>query len=331
LQSADDDWLSEPSSATRPQGSFSAPYSQHLDISRRLSLSQNSPLLSLSTPDTEPTSPAVASQSRHGGEESTYDAESLLADATYAPSQQQTGYIGQICEVQWLQKLKDRLHVRGSAPDLEETNFYLDHRGLQLMKTENPFHLPDQKVAMLLFQFYYRTVHITFPIVSADFEGQLQIYYNSVRSGHTATMFPQKWYAIVNLILAIGARFAHLNSEHWQTGTLDETLYISQAYQLLRLDDPITALTPDLFTIQVWTYAEAALDMLTITGYWTPRVLLHGHWPRQQVSVTTNTYVYTSDVPQDTRTSPKTAPVIPMAIQQLIMTELGLVLAPVYV
>lgn len=186
-----------------------------------------------------------------------------------------------MCEVQWLQKLKDRLHVRESAPQLEETNFYLDQRGLRLMKTENPFHLPDQNVAMLLFQFYYRTVHITFPIVPADFEGQLRIYYNSIRSGHTATIFPQEWYAIVNLILAIGARFAHLNSEHWQTGALDETLYLSQAIQLLRLDDPITSLTPDLSTIQVCVYSVAALDMLTVAGYWTSCVLPHGHWLRQ--------------------------------------------------
>lgn len=190
-----------------------------------------------------------------------------------------------MCEVQWLQKLKNRLQIHGSAPQLEDTNFYLDHRGLPLVKRDNPFHLPDQNLAILLVQCYHQTVHNTFPIVPVDLEGELRIYYNSVQSGHAATMFPHNWYAIVNLVLAIGARFSHLTSAPWRSDVLDETLYISQAYQLLRLEDPVTALTPDLSTVQVRAQSIVDLAMLTTAGYWTPCVLSLDHWSRQQVRI----------------------------------------------
>jgi hypothetical protein len=274
LKSEEDDDPPEPTSATRSPGPYSSLFAQHSNLSRRQSRAQ------IDTVNTEDKSSAAALHTLRGGEDSNYDAEFFLDDATHVPSQEQTGYLGQMCEVQWLQNLKDRLHTRESAPQLEETDFYLDRRGFHLMKTENPFHLPDQDLAMLLFQCYYRTVHMTFPIVPSDFEGQLRIYYNSIRSGHTSTMFPQKWYAVVNLILAIGARFSHLTNAQWQTGALNETLYVSQAYQLLRPDDQNSSLIPDLSTIQVRTYSVAALEMLTTAGHWAACFLPNGYRSR---------------------------------------------------
>lgn len=225
-----------------------------------------------------------------GCEDADYKDDSLFEDATQTPKTQATGYLGQICEVKWLWGLKSRLQIRDptsltSSPHSSQTNFYLDDQGIQFLNRDNPFHLPPEHLATVLFQCYFQTVHITFPIISSDIQNQLQIYYNSVRGGHVAT-FPQRWYAIVNLILAIGARFSHLVSAEWHTDVLEETLYISRAYQLLGLNDTAIVLTsPDLSLTQVSFRCTYTTTLLMNVGFWTPFFLSHGYRSRKQVSM----------------------------------------------
>jgi hypothetical protein len=158
--------------------------------------------------------------------------------------------------VQWLRGLKLRLQKRSSNEQslaLSDANYYLDNIGIQLLKQDNPFHLPTEHHATVLFQCYFRTVHTMFPFVPTEFEDQLQLYYRSMRSGQSVA-FSQKWYAIVNLILAIGSRFSRLINAEWSTDALEQTTYISRAYQLLGLNDTTLVLSsPDLPVIQVFS------------------------------------------------------------------------------
>jgi hypothetical protein len=132
-----------------------------------------------------------------------------------------------------------------------ETNFYLDHDGIQLLNSDNAFHLPLETLATVLARCYFQTIQTTFPIIPSDFEDQLQIYHNSMQSGRPV-MLPESWYAILNIILAIGARFSHITNAEWHSDLLDETLYISRAYQLLGLNNAAVVLSaPDLPRIQV--------------------------------------------------------------------------------
>jgi hypothetical protein len=137
------------------------------------------------------------------------------------------------------------------APQISDTNFYLDDHDIQLLNQENPFYLPTEHQAAALFQCYFRTVHITFPIIPSDIETQLQVYYRSLHSGQPVA-FSQIWYAIVNLVLAIGARFSRLANAEWSTDALEESLYFSRAYQLLGLNEiAIVLAPPDLTLVQV--------------------------------------------------------------------------------
>lgn len=244
--------MPEPSSA-RSSRFQSASSTQQSDVSQRPDRSQNSPLSALYTPDTEGTSPILESQPRSGHQESVYDNEILFHDATLRHGH--TG-LGQMSEVQWLQQLTARVQQRNETTStlystLSGVNFYLDDKVIQLLHGDNPFHLPSDNVATVLFQCYFQTVHTTFPIVPADVEGELRIYYHRVRC--TSDMsYPQHWYAMVNLVLAIGARFSRLIEAEWHTSLADETVYISRAHQLLGLNDTAIALAaPDIPLIQV--------------------------------------------------------------------------------
>jgi hypothetical protein len=290
-KSDDNDYDSPvPGTVGRPSRLQSSSYSQYSDFSRHQSRSQTSPLPTLYKPETNTTSPAPGTQlfSIHQG--SNYDAESLSEYAARSPDTHEAGYLGQICEVQWLRSLKQRLQIPNLVPPAEspkpsETNFYLDDNGIRLLNRDNPFHLPPESQATLLSQCYFQTVHVTFPIIASEVESQLQIYYHSVLSGRPV-MFPQSWYAVINFVLAIGARFSHITNAEWHLDPLDEMVYISRAFQLLGLNDTgIVLSAPDLPLIQVSPCYTHLSALLIVIGYWASRFLLHDYWSRQQVSM----------------------------------------------
>jgi hypothetical protein len=288
---SDDDYDSpEPSSTERSSRFHNTSHSRQSIFSRRQFRSETSPSPSFYTPETEDASPVVDPQFLSDREDADHKDDSLFEDATQIPNTQATGYLGHICEVNWLWGLKSRLQKRdpvspASSLHSSQTNFYLDDQGIQFCNQDNPFYLPPENLATVLFQCYFQTVHITFPIISSDIQNQLQTYYNLVRDGHVVT-FPHRWYAIVNLILAIGARFSHLVSAEWHTGILEETLYISRAYQLLGLDDTAVVLTcPDLSLTQVSFRCTYTTTLLMSVGFWAPLFLSHGYRSRKQVSM----------------------------------------------
>ncbi|CAN9480261.1 unnamed protein product [Alternaria alternata] len=198
------------------------------------------------------------------------------------PNVVEAGFLGQISEVQWLQSLRNRVQaveaifVRPSdnATQLSQppspifdaspasipatphqqpislTNYYLDDEGIKLTNCGNPFELPSQQTAALLFQCYTQTVQSSFPILPVTIEHQLHQYYTLVCNGQ-AIHCSQGWFALVNLVFAIGAKFSHLIQADWQADELDHVIYLSRAFQLLSMNDNIVVLsTPDLLTTQ---------------------------------------------------------------------------------
>jgi hypothetical protein len=262
------------------------PYPQYSDISRRQSGSQTSPLPALYTSEAEAASPAPDMQFFSAPQDSNYDADSLLGYAAQSQTAHEAGYVGQICEVQWLRSLKHRMKIPSLVPSVEsaqpsETNFYLDDDGIRLLHQDNPFHLPLESLATVLSRCYFRTAHITFPTISSEFENQLQIFHNSMQSGQPV-IFSQIWYATINIVLAIGARFSHIINAEWQSNPLDEIMYISRAYQLLGLNDTVVVLSVlDLPRIQVCSNKVFVLSLLISPGRRVARFLLYGYWSCQ--------------------------------------------------
>jgi hypothetical protein len=254
------------------------------------SSSSTSHLPKIYAPGTEGTSPTKDLRDPFEHQGSNYDVVPRSEDITLDTTADETGYLGQLCEVHWLRSLHTRLQTHGptpssSIPQISDTNFYLDNHGIRLLHQDNPFFLPIGHRATALFEHYFRTVHTTFLIVPSDIETQLQVYYRSLQSGQPVA-FPQRWYAIVNLIFAISARFVHLTHSEWSADALEETLYLSRAYQLLGLNDTALVLaTPDLTLIQVKFRYAYSLNLLTSAGFSITRLLLYVHWAHQSVSM----------------------------------------------
>jgi hypothetical protein len=248
LKSDDDIDSPEPSSAGGSIRFQTTSYSPHSERSR-----QPSRTSTIHTPETESTSPKV--DPHLGRQVSSYDLDILPDDDAQTMNAPIVGYLGQICEAHWLRVLKNRVHLRRDSsslhtiPQLSETNFYLDDHDIHLIEQQNPFHLPPETSATLLLRHYLQTAHITFPIVSLDIQHEIEVYYISARRREILT-YPQSWFATVNLTFAIGARFARLVDEDGDP--LDEIVYLSNATQLLNLNDTAMMLTtPDLPLIQV--------------------------------------------------------------------------------
>jgi hypothetical protein len=277
-KSDEEDEPPEPSSASRSRFP-TTPLSQLSDFSRRPSGSQSSP--ALYTADTEATSSAPDTHPSSGQHEPKYNLDSLFDDASPAPNALEAVYLGQICEVQWLRKLRRHLlhedALLMSPPLSIDTNFYSDDDGVQLLPQDNPFHLPSQELAMEFFECYVHTVHVTLPIIPEDLGNNLEVYFQSMRSAHVID-FPQRWYGIVNLVLAIGARFSRLINAEWHSNVTDENLYISRACQLLGLGDSSLVLTtPDLSLVQVCP-GRSRIDVVLIeVGTWASCNLLYGN------------------------------------------------------
>lgn len=87
----------------------------------------------------------------------------------------------------------------------------------------------------MLFQCYFKTLHVPLPMISIGIQDQLHNYYISMREGKPVYL-PQRWYAIVNAVFAIGLRFSRLTAAEWLTDVFDETVYLSRAIQLLGLN-----------------------------------------------------------------------------------------------
>ncbi|KAH8635806.1 hypothetical protein IG631_07640 [Alternaria alternata] len=197
------------------------------------------------------------------------------------PNIVEAGFPGQISEVQWLQSLRNRVQAvetvpvspgdsatqlsqptspvfdASSAPisatplpRISATNYYLDDEDIKLQNCGNPFELPQKHTAALLFQCYAQTVQSSFPILPVTIEHQLQQYYTLVHTGQ-AIHYPQRWFALVNLVFAIGTKFSHSTQTGWRSEELDHVVYSSRAFHLLSMNDSIIALsTPDLLTTQ---------------------------------------------------------------------------------
>ncbi|KAL6159208.1 hypothetical protein ACJQWK_04085 [Exserohilum turcicum] len=193
----------------------------------------------------------------------------------------EAGYLGQVSEIQWLQSLQSRVHAVDTAflkpaiasapmaypvsPSLAQslafmsmdriqpappTTYHLDDEGVKFLLGGNPFELPPEQTANLLFQCFNRTVQTSFPMIPVKLEAQLRQYYNLIRTRQDVHC-PEKWFALINLVFAIGAKFSHLIQADWRADALDHVTYISRAYQLLTINDTRFVLsTPDLSSTQ---------------------------------------------------------------------------------
>ncbi|KAI4647246.1 uncharacterized protein J4E79_010397 [Alternaria viburni] len=243
LQDSDDEVGSPVSISSSSRASAPQPFSQH---SRMHPFAPSSSYVPLGA-ETSPTS----DQSPLPRLDGTVPEDSGDEDGGELPNVVEAGFLGQISEVQWLQTLRSRVqaldtvllgppdttaplsqppsptftasptsHAATPLEHIALTNYYLDDEGIKLTDCGNPFELPPEHTAGLLFQCFTQTIQGSFPILPPTIEHQLQQYYTLVRNGQ-AIHCPEKWFALVNLVFAIGAKFSHLIQAEWRADELD--------------------------------------------------------------------------------------------------------------
>ncbi|KAF2868236.1 hypothetical protein BDV95DRAFT_610203 [Massariosphaeria phaeospora] len=194
----------------------------------------------------------------------------------------ETGFVGKNSEVQWLRTLQslpedapfeephgppgnsteavgqraDALHQRRSRPGTErrghvtDFTFYLDSDDIAFDIIENPHEFPVPETAERLIETYFTTLHRSFPILPASSHAQFLRFFSARKEGAQFPV-PDKWRALLNLVLAIGARYSHLIDAEWQGNHGDDTRYMIRAVRLLQGKQGAMVLaTPDSMLIQ---------------------------------------------------------------------------------
>ena len=195
-----------------------------------------------------------------------------------------TGFMGKNSEITWLQKLRQenkfgsptgpdseaefRKKTGGASPlfdnpspgsefrktmpdafaglSVHESSYHLDDFAITIPGAIDRFEIPPRETADLLFDAYLESVHPSFPIIGKiTFSSQ----YKKFMEG-SANNPGERWLAVLNMIFAIGAKYAHLVQAEWRGDGRDHLLYFSRA-RLLSLNGNTIFNHPDLQQVQV--------------------------------------------------------------------------------
>ncbi len=128
-----------------------------------------------------------------------------------------------------------------------ESSYHCDDMHLTPPGHIDPFELPLQPTADLLFQSYLETVHPAFPIIGKN----TFIYqYQAFQVSQDQSKINQNWLAILNLIFAIGAKYSHLIQAEWSGDKMDHMVYFARA-RLLGFNSDAILGHGELQTVQI--------------------------------------------------------------------------------
>lgn len=188
-------------------------------------------------------------------------------------SSQATGFVGMSSEVQWFRTILSQLNIVenmsfgtlslasaerrrnsygqdiGSINKVSSFTYYLDGESEELDQIVDPHELPIPGTANLLLDCYTATVHSSFPIVPNRALHEFRRYFRYLSDGHPFRLSP-KWQTMLNLILAIGAKYSHLIKAEWRGDERDHFNYQARA-RAFGLNDFALTSHPDMPQIQI--------------------------------------------------------------------------------
>ena len=197
----------------------------------------------------------------------------------------QTGFMGKNSDVTWLQRLRQQTKYGDEKGDaqgserqrrladmsassltskrpvgdtqsplseadqgftVQDSNYHLDDMSIFTYDTVDAYEVPIPEIANHLFNAYMHRVHSSFPVVGRmNLTSQFQRFISG-----TVQRPPKKWLAILNLVFAIGAKYAHLINADWKGDERDHLIYFTRA-RMLSMTCETIFLAPDLQTIQI--------------------------------------------------------------------------------
>ena len=137
----------------------------------------------------------------------------------------------------------------GSIDKVSSFTYYIDDESLNLDHIIDPHELPTPGTANLLLDCYHSTVHNSFPILPTLALHEFRRYFKQLSDGHPSRLSP-KWQAMLNLILAIGAKYSHLIKADWRGDERDYITYQTRA-RAYGLNEFALTNHPDIPQIQI--------------------------------------------------------------------------------
>lgn len=120
-------------------------------------------------------------------------------------------------------------HFGSHFSPVSESTYHCDDLTLSPPVHVDPFEVPSQATANMLFQCYLETVHPAFPIIGkSTFISQ----YEAFQLTQDQSKINQNWLAILNLVFAIGAKYSHLIQAEWRGDEKDHLVYFTRARML---------------------------------------------------------------------------------------------------
>ena len=198
---------------------------------------------------------------------STGSMDAIGEDFNKNPAARATGFMGKNSELVWIQRLSQQAEltsgsdssssISGRARSTQEeretlttrisdVTYHSDNLPIMVSEQVDAYELPPRHIADILFQAYLDTVHPAFPILGKEtFVNQ----YNTF-SGSQGVKPGDNWRAVLNLIFAIAARYAHLIQADWRGDERDHLIYFTRARMLGFNGDSILD-HPELQQIQI--------------------------------------------------------------------------------
>jgi hypothetical protein len=180
-------------------------------------------------------------------------------DVNLTEESRATGHIGKSSEITWIQRLQKAADARrkGSAGNSEATqggirsdqihdlNYHLDDLDITVSEPVQRYWIPPRPLADKLFETYLIVAHPYFPIINRSlFSDQYRTFFDSF------ALPGDKWMAILNVIFAIAANYAHVAQLDWRGDILDHLVYLTRA-RMLSMDGDDLFCHPDLQQVQV--------------------------------------------------------------------------------
>lgn len=137
----------------------------------------------------------------------------------------------------------------GSIDKVSSFTFSMDGDSVDLDHFIDPHELPTPETAEMLLDCYTDTVHESFPILPKRALLEFRRYFKQMGNGNPFRLSP-KWQAMLNLTLAIGARYSHLVQASWQADERDHVVYQARA-RAFGLNEFALTNHPDVPQIQV--------------------------------------------------------------------------------
>ena len=108
---------------------------------------------------------------------------------------------------------------------ISDSTYHCDDLSISITDLQvKKYDLPTEPIADLLLQCYFDTVHPAFPIIG-------KTSFISEYKNHFANLIASSddWLAILNLLLAIGAKYAHLIRAEWKGVGRNHLIYFTRA------------------------------------------------------------------------------------------------------